>query len=66
VKDNKPPDAIGKPVDDYPESHWLKITILPGSTPRAIRMRHWLKRGLRDYGIRVEAMPDDRPEETKP
>lgn len=58
MTDSQPP-----PADDFPAVTWLQVRILPGGPPRAIRMRQWLKRGLRDYGIKVVAMPDELPED---
>jgi hypothetical protein len=49
------------PADDFPETTWVKLRILPGDTPRAIRMRHFLKSALRAWGIKCEGFSGPTP-----
>ncbi|MSR55801.1 MAG: hypothetical protein EXS09_21370 [Gemmataceae bacterium] len=51
-----------KPADDWPDTVWLQVRFQPGDTPRAIRMRHWLKIGLRTFGIKAERLTGKQPE----
>ena len=50
------------PADDFPAASWLEIRVLPAEVPAAIRVRHALKRLLRDYGIRVVRVAGVPPE----
>ena len=55
-----------KPADDWPAETWLRIQVEPGDTPAAIRMRHWLKAGLRAYGIVAVELTGKEPDATPP
>jgi hypothetical protein len=49
------------PVDDFPVESWLSVRVLDGDTPRAVRMRHWLKQGLRSFGIKAIRLTGELP-----
>ena len=52
-----------EPADDLPAESWLHVRVLDSDTPRAVRLRHWLKEGLRRHGIKcvriTGSVPDD-------
>ena len=39
----------------------LVVEVLPGEVPEVNRLRAWLKRGLRDYGIRCRSVGPESP-----
>ena len=43
------------------EQYRLTLEALPGDVPPVIRLRHALKRFLRDYGLRCRAVEDVTP-----
>jgi len=51
-----------RPADDWPAETWLRVRVKPGDTAAAIRVRHWLKSGLRTWGIVVEELRTKSPE----
>lgn len=52
-------------TDDFPERLRLDVRLLPRADwPRATRMKLWLKRGLRDFGIRLVHLRPIEPEDT--
>ena len=51
-----------QPTDDWPDTVWLQVRVKPGDTPKAIRMRHWLKCGLRAFGIKAETLTGKQPD----
>lgn len=55
--------TMPEPADDFPERSWLEIVVPKGDVPRAIRLRSWLKQGLRAYGIRVKRVSGQGPEQ---
>jgi len=54
-------ERISKPIDDFPETTWLRVRILPDDIPRAIRMRRFLKAALRSYGIKAMELTPTEP-----
>lgn len=45
---------------------WVLVRPLPRDVPSAIRVRAWLKRGLRDFGLKVEQVSGVGPEQSGP
>src|SRR5438874_1955821 len=56
--------GCGRPPHGTDRWH-LVVTPLPGDVPGDVRVRRWLKRGLRDFGLRCvsvgERCPDAPP-----
>jgi hypothetical protein len=55
--------ACSPPIDDFPERSWLEIVVPAADTPRAVRLRAWLKEGLRRHGIRAVRVSGRGPDE---
>jgi hypothetical protein len=49
------------PVDDFPPQSWLLVEVKPAEVPAAVRLRQWLKDGLRRHGIRAIRLTGERP-----
>ncbi|HVK11060.1 MAG TPA: hypothetical protein VM597_19985 [Gemmataceae bacterium] len=50
------------PADDFPPESWLQIRVLPCDVPGAVRVRQWLKVGLRSFGVRAVRVSGVPPE----
>jgi hypothetical protein len=53
-------------VSDHPDSEEFVVTIrvLPARTPAAIRLRQWLKIGLRALGLKATRVEEVAADET--
>jgi hypothetical protein len=65
VRQEMPEIVSAKPADDWPAETWLRIRVKPDDVPGAIRVRRWLKAGLRSYGLIVEEMTLNGPTDAR-
>ena len=56
-----PPDPGDREETDCLAEFVIRVRVLPGDIPRAVRVRSWLKVGLRHYGIKSEGFVDPPP-----